>query len=115
MEDLKTLLELIARLPQMALWVALGFWAYKVVVIGSIYGVIRLGIIKLHSWLTTPKHELIYQDVRLLLDGEVITGSKDALVAQLQRIKRSTGQYVHPSDIAWLREAIDEKLAKEQK
>jgi hypothetical protein len=109
MEDLKILLELLARLPQMALWVALGFWAYKVVVIGSIYGVVKLGIVKAHDWATSPKR----QRVEVLLDGEVISGTAEALLSQLRRCKRATGQFIHPSDVNWLREAIDDKLAKE--
>lgn len=113
MEELKLIVEMIAKLPQTALWVLIGFWAYKVIVIGSVYGLIRFAIDKLHSWLTKPKHEMVTHDVRMMLDGEAVSGAKEALVVQLQRIKRRTGQYVHGSDVDWLRQAIDDKIAKD--
>lgn len=113
MEELKILVDMVAKLPGTALWVIAMFWAYKVVVIGSVYGVIRFVVEKAHSWLTTPKHELQDVKIRLLLDGEVITGAKDALLAQISRIKRATGSYVHQSDVDWLRDAISEKIERD--
>jgi hypothetical protein len=118
MEELKMLVEMVASLPQMALWVLIGFWAYKVVVVGSIYGVIRFGIDRLHSWLTKPKHELVTHDVRLMLDGEVITGAREALLAQIRRVRERSKSgkryaFVFQDDVDWLREAISEKLERE--
>lgn len=115
MDEIKQIIEMIAKLPQLAIWVLVAFWAYKVIVIGSVYGVIRFVVEKAHSYLTTPKHDLVKKDVRLLIDGEVISGSKEAFLAQLQRIKRTTGMYVHQSDVDWLRDAISEKLDREDK
>ena len=57
MEELKLLIEMVKGLPQMALWVVGLFFAYKVAVIGSVFGLIKLGINKLHSYFTTPKGE----------------------------------------------------------
>lgn len=111
MEELKLLVEMVADLPQMALWVLAGFWAYKVIVIGSIYGLIRFIVEKAHSWLTSPKDK----NVRLMLDGECISGSASDLVTQLHRIKRATGVYIHGSDVRWLADAITDKLEKEKK
>ncbi len=54
-DELKELIQLVNGLPHLALWVAAGFWAYKVIVIGSIYGLIRFFIEKAHDWLTAPK------------------------------------------------------------
>lgn len=114
MDELKMMVEMVAKLPQLALWVLIGFWVYKVVVVGSIYGVIRFVVDRLHSWLVTPKHNLLVHDVRLMLDGHCIQGTKEGLVVQLERIKRATGKYVHGSDVEWLRSAIDEKLDRER-
>ena len=50
MEALKALVELIAALPQLVIWGFLALLAYKVVLVGSIYGVVRLLIIKTHDW-----------------------------------------------------------------
>lgn len=114
MEELKMLVEMASKLPQMALWVLIGFWAYKVVVVGSIYGVIRFGIDRLHSWLTKPKHELVEAKVvmgRILINNDVF----DRLLGQVERLpSRQKGHgYVHNSDMDWLRDAISEKLERD--
>jgi len=49
MDELKLLIDMVANLPTLAVWVLVGYLAYKVVVVGSIYGVIRLLIIKGHD------------------------------------------------------------------
>lgn len=105
MEELKIIVDMIASLPQMALWVLIGFWCYKVIVIGSVYGVIRLGINKLYDWLTKA------QDVNL--SGLVVAESvKFTLIAQLSRVP---SRYTTMDSVAvdWLRQAIDDKLVKD--
>ena len=54
MEELKLLIEAIAGLPTITLWVLVGYLVYKLAVVGSIYGVIRFGIEKFVQWRTTP-------------------------------------------------------------
>ena len=49
MEELKILVGLIADLPALGVWVLAGYLIYKISVIGSIYGVIRLLIVKAHD------------------------------------------------------------------
>jgi hypothetical protein len=109
MEELKLLIGMVADLPQMALWVLIGFLIYKLAVIGSIYGTIRFIVDKLHSWLTNRD-----QEMRPLLDGIVITGNVNGLMAQLHRCKHASGKYIHQTDVEWLREAIDAKLEAEK-
>lgn len=100
MEELKLLIEMVASLPAMATWVLVGFFAYKVVVIGSIYGVIRLLIVKLHDWLVAPK------TTAYKLDGLVINEAVAlSLAAQLNRLSDSA--YIHSNDVAKLAAAID--------
>jgi len=114
MDELKLLIEMVANLPTLAVWVLVGYLVYKIVVIGSIYGLIRYGIEKLHSWLTKPKHELI--EIRPLVNGTTMSGSVDALMAQLQRvIGRSSKSvvYIHGEDVDWLRHAIDDRIEKD--
>lgn len=115
MEELKLLVDMVAHLPSMALWVIAAFFAYKVICIGSIYGVIRLLIEKTHNWLTKPKNQDV--DVRLMLDGRCISGTPEGLVAQLERIRTRPNAhggyksaYLHGSDVQWLSEAISAKL-----
>ena len=103
MDELKLLIEMVAGLPSLAVWVLVGYLAYKVVVVGSIYGVIRLLIIKLHDWLTKPRV------VALKIGAKPIDESTaEALNAQIARI--SSGHYFHMSDVQKLREALDAKL-----
>lgn len=112
MEELKLLVQMVADLPSMALWVIAFFFIYKVAVVGSIYGVIRFFIEKTHSWLTTPKDKTV--NLRLMLDGISIDGSTEALIAQLHRLHSKHGlSYIHGSHVQWLKEAIDAKEAEE--
>lgn len=120
MDELKMLVEMVANLPQLALWVAVGFWAYKVVFIGSIYGVIRFGIAKTHDYLVHRKtipSEVKQVEVRAMLDGICIGGQVDPLMAQLRRVAgRGLGinsEYIHRDSVGWLRDAIDDKIAKD--
>ena len=112
MEELKLLVEMVAKLPAMAMWVIVAFFAYKVIVVGSIYGVIRFSVDKLHSWLVTRKVE--YKEIRPMLDGMCIRTETDNLIAQIRRIRgRGTNidsGYVHEQSVEWLREAIDAKI-----
>lgn len=115
MEELKLLVEMVANLPAMALWVIAFFFAYKVVVVGSIYGVIRFVAEKLFAWLTTRKaREVEYKEMRPMLDGMCIKTETDSLVAQLNRLRGRgltiESDYIHAQSVDWLREAIDAKI-----
>ena len=116
MEELKVLVDMVAHLPQMALWVIAFFFVYKVTVIGSIYGVIRFVTSSLFSWLTSKKVD--YKEIRPMLDGICISGTVNGLMTQLHRVKgKGTGinsDYIHKQSVDWLREAIDAKIALEE-
>lgn len=105
MDELKLLIEMVSNLPTMAVWVLVGFFAYKVVVIGSVYGVIRLLITKTHDWLTKPK--VVVYDLKGICINEAVSLS---LSAQIGRIPK--GSYLHASDVVDLAEAIDGILLK---
>ena len=97
---------MVNQLPTLAIWVLVGFWCYKVVCVGSIYGIIRLAINKLHSWKTSPRD---YKIKTRVADEETLH--------QLEiEIARIGGKYqrIWESDVLWLREAINDKVAKEQ-
>lgn len=112
MEELKLLVTMVANLPSMALWVIALFFAYKVVVVGSIYGVIRFVAEKLFAWLTQRK--VVYKEIRPTLDGMCVGGTTEQLIAQLNRLKGKglavESNYLHSQTIDWLREAIDAKI-----
>ncbi len=98
MEELKLLVEMVSHLPAMAIWVLFGYLVYKIVVIGSIYGLIRFAIEKLHSWKTSPKQ----YSMRSLMINESIA---DSVMVELRRLTKSS--YFHASEVTALREAID--------
>jgi hypothetical protein len=103
MDELKLLIEMVANLPALAVWVLVGYLAYKVAVVGSIYGVIRLLIVKVHDWATKPKI------MALKIGAKPIDESTaEALNAQISRV--CNGSYYHMSDVQKLREALDAKL-----
>lgn len=106
MEELKLIIEMIANLPQMALWVLAGFWAYKVIVIGSVYGVIRLGINKAYDWLTAPK--------KYSFDGIVAGESaKLTLMAELHRLQSlMQSNYLDQRHVQIMKEALDDWVKK---
>lgn len=121
MEELQVIVEMVAKLPQTALWVLIGFWAYKVMIVGSIYGVIRFVVSKAHDYLVQRKvipPEVKQIEVRVLVDGICIANAVDPLLAQLRRlIGMNTGihsHYVHRQSVDWLRDAIDEKLERDR-
>lgn len=100
MDELKLLIDMVAGLPTLAVWVLVGYLAYKVAVVGSVYGVIRLMIIKWHDWKVAPR-VTVFKIGSRMIDESVA----EALNAQLTRI--ITGEYCHMSDVQKLRAAID--------
>lgn len=120
MDELKLIIEAIAGLPTIMVWVLLGYLVYKLAVIGSIYGLIRFCIEKLHD-AYSHRHETKTVELRATIDAMCITadGSNEALIAQIHRLKgKATGissNYIHRSSVEWLREAIDAKELSEVK
>lgn len=115
MNELKLLIEMVANLPSLAVWVLVGYLCYQISIIGSIYGLARLAIDRLYRWKTTPVERNI--DVRLLIDGMCITGTQDKLIRQLDRvrmIRKTQLTYLFDSDIHWLEQAIDDKIEKDK-
>jgi uncharacterized membrane protein YhiD involved in acid resistance len=114
MDELKLLIEMVANLPSLAVWVLCGYLIYKIAIVGSIYGVIRLGIERTHSVLIQRKNG----DLKAAVDGIVIADSMNELMAQIRRLSGKgvsiNSRYIHSASVDWLREAIDEKEALEK-
>lgn len=119
MEELKLLITLVKDLPAMAIWLLVIFYGYKVVIVGSIYGLFRFAISRLHSWATTPRHKLQRVDILGDIRGMTIThdNSHEALIGQLLRLRGrgipGGSKYIHGCSVEWLAEAIDAKIAAE--
>ena len=119
MEELKLLIDMVSNLPAMAMWVLVGFFAYKVVIIGSIYGVIRFVCGRLFDFLEKKKaREVEYKEIRPMLDGLCIRATTDSLIAQLHRVRGRglsiSSEYIHQQSVDWLRDAIDKKIERDQ-
>jgi len=109
MNELKELVGLINSLPQIALWVMVGFWAYKVIVVGSVYGVIRLCITKGYEAYTKPR--VVQFDIQGMCISQ---GVASDIKNEISRALNYGHAYCMTSDAVWLRQAIDEKKAREQ-
>lgn len=98
LEEIKQILSLVKELPHMVMWVLAGLLFYKVSIIGSIYGLIRFGIEKLHSYLT---HEKIITH-QWSIDGVIINKEcHSLLVGFISSLGTKTiAKYVYSSDIA---------------
>ena len=121
MDELKILIEMVAELPQMAIWVLVLFFCYKTVVIGSIFGIGKMLIEKIHSVLTTPRHELKIVDIRVELDGNVISGGLSPLLSQISRMRvhcnlkrKIDTDYIHGYHTEWLEKAITNQIKIDQ-
>ncbi len=103
MEELKMLLSMVRDLPTLTVWVLAGFLAYKLAIVGSIYGLIRFAIEKLYGWLTYQK----VTRVEYMLQGKPINDETGAYInSQLARLQK-TDSYWHASHANKLKEAID--------
>mgnify|MGYP003553173947 FL=1 len=113
MDELKLLIEMVAGLPAMATWVLVGFFAYKVIVIGSVYGLVRYVTGQVFGWLMSPTYKT--KEIRPLVDGMCISGHLDDLMIEIRRIRGKglgvPSEYAHGASVAWLRKAIDAQEA----
>lgn len=100
MEELKLLVEMVANLPTLTVWVLVGYLVYKLAVVGSTFGVIRLVIVKAHDWAVKPRQAKLGA---FTISEEV----HQRLVQQIIRIQRGSSTFFHSSDLERLREAID--------
>lgn len=111
MDELQILVNMVAKLPNMALWVLVGFLVYKLALVGSVYGTIKFAIDKWHSYATNPDRKTQVVQVRPILDGITIRTELDYLVSQIHRIRGKgltvDSEYIHQASVDWLRKAID--------
>lgn len=112
MEELKILVDMVASLPSMALWVLVGFWAYKIVVIGSIYGTIKFCVGAICKAFEKPPEPIL----EMKMDGYFINDCVfQAFKQQTVRLITLGSNYIHHSDVQELKKVIDDYLAKKDK
>lgn len=107
MEDIKTLIELVKSLPSITVWILGAYFFYKLFVVGSIYGVIRLLIVKAHDLL---KNRTITRQVKI---GDYVLGeaAQTMVLKQLGRIADKYGT-IFNSEAEFLRKALDDAFDK---
>lgn len=108
MDELKLLIEMVANLPQLATWVLVGFLIYKVSVVGSIYGVIRLLIVKAHDLLVNRRPAIKDGELCCINDATL-----QLLAVQVERLRTGTNHYIHEGDVRKLKLALDKYLEKQ--
>ncbi len=138
-ESLKELVGLIKELPGMALWILGGFLFYKLFIIGSVYGVIRLAITRTHDWLLKPKEPQVKIEAVTINEKFITTdGTHKYFLDVLDKARRfryklkkgyKTGKigkiedllsdsymlnYLHKNDVEWIEQAIEDKYEKDK-
>ena len=114
--ELKALVDIVQSLLQLALWVAIGFWA---IIIGSIYGVIRFCVDRAYKAYTIRVEQKKYAvtEVRDWKGIGVITNSEKDMVVQLKRLRyrfqpgAETSEYIHENGVMILEAALDAYFA----
>ena len=121
MNELKELISAIAGLPHLAIWAIAIFYGYKVVVIGSIYGVIRYVVTKVAEVMTREKQYPPSPEQIVKWDGSGIDVVRDAAEPLrhllMNRVRSGSGigsSYLHQCDIKNLTEAWNDFLAKKE-
>ena len=111
-ELIKELGVILKDLPDLAIYIMIGVLTYKVFIIGSSFSLARFFIVKLHDFMSKPKKvvtEFEFDDVVYNHDG----GIKElkSLLAYLKGI--NDNHNLSPEHIDFLREALNEKLERE--
>lgn len=109
--DIGNLLE---KFPSLAIWVLAGILFYKTIIIGSVFGLLRLLILRGYDAFMKPK----VITTKHKIAGYFVGDESDAvhLVSIIKGCRRdSTGSYIHHSDIRFVEQAIKEKKERESK
>ena len=124
MEEIKQLIEAVANLPHVALWVLAGYLVYKLAMIGSLYATIRFLGARLFDYLQARKTlPPVMVEVVDTFEGMCIGGESGRLKEQIQRVigrfihrNGLVGglNYIHGGSVDWLKEAIDDKIKKDE-
>lgn len=121
MEELKLILDLFLKLPDIAIVGIIFYFIYKSFIVGSIYAVIRFVTQKVHDVIvhkkSNPPVPVEFKEVRHMIDGMCIKGELEPFLSQLRRIAGKglsiKSEYVHHASVEWLRDAIDDKIEKD--
>lgn len=112
-DALKEVGELVKQLPELSIWILCGLLLYKVIIVGSWFGIARLLILKGHN-LILGEHEV--KKIRICdLSGNMLTynSTPEKFFALLSSVQCLRGGKIDSKDLDWVIEAIEEKKARE--
>ena len=124
MEELKLLVESIANLPDLAIWVIAMYFFFKLAIVGSIFGVARLFINKIYDSYKLKYHpkeiiEIEKETIRDVYNLKNIEFGKYTIskvderlsneICRLIKLMASDGYgtYIHDSDVNKLAKFVD--------
>lgn len=121
-EELKLVLETLGDLGASAVWLAVGFLLFKLVMYlsttGAVVFIAKLLIERVHSVMTQKKEPEPVRDVQL--QGICIThdGTYDGLIGLIRSLSAQlnesrTSGYFFKHNLDWLSDAVAEKFARE--
>lgn len=121
-EALREIVGIIEKLPHIAVWILAGLLLYKICVIGSIYSVVRLCVLKLCEAYSKRLESAAKPKIVDYNLGQFFIRTDDTLkkfvdVVQLfkassQATRNERFNYVHNADVEWLEDAIKMKMDK---
>lgn len=111
-EALREIVTIIKDLPAYAVWILAGFLFYKLTIIGSVYGVIRLGINRLFDYL--GKDRKVITEFKIG-DITIDTSTHHALILLFEMIKKPGATYLHHDNVNFAIQAVKEKREREGK
>jgi hypothetical protein len=120
MEELKLLIEAIAGLPTMTVWVLCGYLIYKLAMLGSVYGVVRFAIQKFVEWRTAPLPALPALPEQVIRKEYTMRGITvndnvcDRLERQVLRLRTAGLTYLHDDEVNRLQEILDKALSPKE-
>ncbi len=110
-EELKMILELLGDLGAYAVWVAVAYFMFKLVTLASWVLLIKYVVTKIYDYAIANKKEVFK------LDGHFVDSSRESFLSFVESIKGADGiqsQYIHSSDIEFVKKAIKEKQDRDK-
>ena len=114
MEELKLLVESIAGLPDLAIWVVAMYFFFKLAIVGSIFGVTRLFINKVHNIYFTKYNKPptpIIEKTDIHFGQYVISNYHKNIKEEIERLLKlmvkKDFEFIHNDDMQDLSKFID--------
>jgi len=119
LEIIKEAGNILKDLPELAIWILLGILVYKVIIVGSIFGIIKLAINKTHS--AFLKEKVIKREINFGRHTFINAEAEEYMIGIIDRIIKQgdkpsymySHHYVHLSDLRKITIALDKMEAED--